>query len=58
MYRHFRESRSVDIELMKSNLQSIKDKLNQFPLKILLIWMKHECFIGYKHIIFLKQNNL
>lgn len=32
-YRHSGESRSVDMELMESNLQSIREKLDQFPMK-------------------------
>lgn len=39
-------------------LESIRDKINQFPMKEFSIWTRLYCFTHYKLIIFLLPNNL
>lgn len=47
LYNYFRENISVDMKLVKCNLKSIRDMLDQLSMEFFSIWMKHGCSIGY-----------
>ncbi|CAI8587072.1 unnamed protein product [Vicia faba] len=57
-FRHFGESGSVDVQDMEQKLVSIREKIDQFPMKDVFNMDEMRGFIGYKLIIHWQQNNL
>lgn len=55
--RRFGESGSVDTHDMEKTLESIRGKIDQFPMKDVFN-MDESCFTSYKLTIHLQQNNL